>query len=295
MRYLAIFFFSFISLESIGQTLKDTVIIQQRSYYLNGGARATFGGKSREIIKVDLPKNTKRWYYSFTTSAGQDGTKLLSLGLQVAATLSTGGLGSAVASSIEVPPGSSTVDVIVLPTEYRDAFINKLDNYRFYPDLSVQNGKQAVQSIDDTYGNSFYIGLKNPSSLTAVNISIEVVAVVEITNANKEKAITFGNLAWTAYKEGDIDKCIILSKKSLILDNTLGYVKANLGLCYLVKNDDDRATDYYVDALTDFKKELATKNQSIQAAIQDIDEALKKYPNLKGAISIKTMFTEALK
>lgn len=295
MRYLAILFLSFISLKSIGQTLKDTVIIQQRSYYLNGGARAAFGGKSRETIKIDLPKNTKRWYYSFTTSAGQDGTKLLNLGLQVAATLSTGGLGATVASSIQVPPGSSTVDVIILPTEHRDAFLNKQDNYRFYPDVSVQNGKQAVQSIDNTYGNSFYVGLRNPSSMTAVNISIEVVAVVEIPNANKEKAITFGNLAWTAYEEGDIEKCITLSKKALILDNTLGYVKANLGLCYLVKNDESTSTDYYVDALTDFKKEVTTKKQSIQAALQDIDDALKKNPNLKGATSIKKMFLEALK
>lgn len=295
MKYFSLLFFSVISFVSNGQTLKDTVIIQQRSYYLNGGARAAFGGKSRETIKIDLPKNTKRWYYSFTTSAGQDGTKLLNLGLQVAATLSTGGLGAAVASSIEVPPGSSTVDVIILPTEYRDAFIDKQDNYRFYPDVSVQNAKQAVQSIDNTYGNSFYVGLRNPSSLSGVNISIEVVAVVEIPNANKEKAIMFGNLAWTAYEEGDIEKCITLSKKALLLDNTLGYVKANLGLCYLVKNDENTSTDYYVDALTDFKKEKTTKRQSIQAAIQDIDDAVKKNPNLKGASSIKTMFIGALK
>ena len=295
MKYFSILLLSFISITSFGQTLKDTVIIQQRSYYLNGGARAAFGGKSRETIKIDLPKNTKRWYYSFTTSAGQDGTKFLNLGLQVAATLSTSGFGAAVASSIEVPPGSSTVDAIILPTEYRDAFLNKQDNYRFYPDVSVQNAKQAVQSIDNTYGNSFYVGLRNPSSMTAVNISIEVVAVVEVPNANKEKAVTFGNLAWTAYEEGDIDRCITLSKKALTLDNTLGYVKANLGLCYLVKNDESTATDYYVDALTDFKKEVGTKRRSIQAAIQDIDNALKKYPNLKGATSIKTMFMSELK
>jgi tetratricopeptide (TPR) repeat protein len=280
---------------SIGQTLKDTIIIQQRSYYLNGGARAALGGKSRETIKIDLPKNTKRWYYSFTTSAGQDGTSLLNLGLQVAATLSTGGLGAAAASSIEVPPGSSTVDVVILPTEYRDAFVSKQDNYRFYPDVSVQNAKQAVQSIDNTYGNSFYVGLRNPSSMTAVNISIEVVAVVEVPNANREKAISFGNLAWAAYEEGDIEKCIILSKKALTLDNTLGYVKANLGLCYLIKNDETTATDYYIDALTDFKKEAVTKRRSIQAVIHDIDNAIKKYPTLQGASSIKTMFMADLR
>ena len=59
---------------SVGaQVLKDTIIVQQRSYYLNGGARAAFGGKSRATLKIDLPQNTKRWYYSFTTSPGKMG------------------------------------------------------------------------------------------------------------------------------------------------------------------------------------------------------------------------------
>jgi len=295
MKLFALVFLSVFSLSCLGQNLKDTVIIQQRSYYLNGGTKAAFGGKSRETIKIDLPKNTKRWYYSFTTSAGQDGNVLLNLGLQVAATISTSGLSSAFASSIKVPPGSSTVDVFVLHNAYRDAFLNKQDNFRYYQDVSVSNAKQAVQSIDNNYGNSFYIGLRNPSSLTAVNITLEVVAVVEVQNTNRDKAITFGNLAWTAFEEGDIEKCITLSKKALALDDKLAYVKANLGLCYLLKKEENTATDYYVDALTEFKKEPRTKKQGISAAIKDIDDALRKNPNLKGATSIKTMLIDALR
>ena len=174
MRYIYFTLFAIlIACTANTQVLKDTTIIQQRSYVLNGGVKASLGGKSRETIKIDLPKNTKRWYYSFTTSPGVDGTKLLNLGIQVAATLSAGGLGKAVASAIQVPPGSSVVDVYVLLPQFRESFLNKQDGtWRFYPDVSLQNSKQAVQSIDNNYGNSFYIGLKNPSAVSSVNISI---------------------------------------------------------------------------------------------------------------------------
>ena len=59
----------FISAEAQVLKTKQTVtpIIQERAIYLNGGARASVGGKSRETIKVDLTVNTKAWYYNFTT------------------------------------------------------------------------------------------------------------------------------------------------------------------------------------------------------------------------------------
>jgi tetratricopeptide (TPR) repeat protein len=107
--------------------------------------------------------------------------------------------------------------------------------------------------------------------------------------------MTLGNLAWSAYEEGNIEKCITLSKRALSLDNTLGYVKANLGLCYLIKNDENTATEYYVDALTDFKKEPQTKRKNIAAVIQDIENAVKKYPNLKSSASITNLYWSELK
>ncbi|MBS1642219.1 MAG: tetratricopeptide repeat protein [Bacteroidetes bacterium] len=111
----------------------------------------------------------------------------------------------------------------------------------------------------------------------------------------QEKAITYGNLGWTAYEEGDIEKCIAYSKKALALDNSLGYVRANLGLCYLLKNDEVTATDYYIDALSDFKKESKTKKNNIEAVIKDIDDVLKKSPSIKGASTIKSLFQSELK
>ena len=107
------------------QTYNSVTLVEKRAYYLNGGTRAAFGGKSRVTFKIDLPKNTKKWYYSFSTTPGEDGTKLLNLGVQVAAALYSGGLAPLAAKSFEVPPGSGSADVIVLPPEYNDAFLKK--------------------------------------------------------------------------------------------------------------------------------------------------------------------------
>lgn len=65
---------------SIAQKFKTVTIVEQRSYYLNGGARATLGGKSRIEIKIDLPPRTKSWYYSFTTTPDEKAEMYCSLG-----------------------------------------------------------------------------------------------------------------------------------------------------------------------------------------------------------------------
>ena len=69
------------------QTIKTKqsvkTIIQQRNIYLNGGARATFGGKSRTTIQIPLPEGTTSWYYSFSTTPGESGTKNLKLFTQL--------------------------------------------------------------------------------------------------------------------------------------------------------------------------------------------------------------------
>lgn len=155
------FIFVIATFNLIAQTYKASTLIEKRAYYLNGGARAALGGKSRVTIKIDLPKNTKKWFYSFSTTPGEDGTKLLNLGVQVGAALTSGGLTALAAKSFEVPPGSGSVDVLILRPEYKNAFLNKEDdNWRFYSDISLQNSKQAVQTVENNYGSSFILDLK---------------------------------------------------------------------------------------------------------------------------------------
>ena len=67
-------------------------IVLQSLPTLNEGAWAALGGNSRATIKIYSPKNTMRWYYSFITSPGEDGTELLNLAVQIGVSLYTGGL-----------------------------------------------------------------------------------------------------------------------------------------------------------------------------------------------------------
>jgi hypothetical protein len=95
-----------------------TTIIQERSIYLNGGLRASAGGKSRISIPIDLPENTVEWYYSFSTSPGESGTKNLNLALQLSSFLvDYTGTTSQLMTKVKVPIGSNSIDIYLLSQE----------------------------------------------------------------------------------------------------------------------------------------------------------------------------------
>ncbi len=111
----------------------------------------------------------------------------------------------------------------------------------------------------------------------------------------QKKGVTFCNLGWTQYENGNLDTAIEYSKKGLTFDNTLGYAKANLGLFYLIKADESTATDYYVDAISDFNNNKISAKKSFEDAVDDIDKALVKYPTMKGYKSIRDLLVLELK
>lgn len=104
----------------------------------------------------------------------------------------------------------------------------------------------------------------------------------------EEKGSTVGSMAWSAYENGDLEKAITYSKKALEYDNTLGWVHGNLGLFYLIKNDELTALDYYLDAITQLKKDRLNGKATLQELINDINNAKKNYPNLNGYQEILT-------
>lgn len=159
-------------------------LIQQREIYLNGGMRASFGGKSRIFIKVDLLPNTIKWFYSFSTSPGESGTNNLNLLAQLSSVLiDPSGFTSTVISGIEVPSGSQAVDVYLCDRANIDSFLSKVDNmggtFTYVMEGTTLNTKQVVIEINDITTDTWYLGLKNPSTMDGVNIVIEVVAIVE--------------------------------------------------------------------------------------------------------------------
>jgi tetratricopeptide (TPR) repeat protein len=371
---------------SFGQTTqkirKVIQVMPQQTFYLNGGMRATFGGKSRTYYKIDLPENTVEWYYILTTSGGEPESKAtLNLIPQLTKLFDPTGITALAASAIIAPTGSNTCAVYLMDRANADAFLEKIDNlggkYYYTISGSRENFREGTVQVKDAIYGTFYLGFKNPSTSTGITIEFEAAAIVEETVINnnewstnskeqlyntfyrnlqnekqneetakdianclvskittektpaqynkmsqnereafvtknsvtctakykeqqtpeQEKAKNYGNLGWKAYENGNVDKCIEYSKKALKLDNTLGFVKANLGLCYLIRNEETIATDYYMEALSDIKK-LKLKSQIkdyLKAVIEDINNALKKYSILKGSDDIKELFKEELK
>ena len=173
---------------SFGQYTKiersTKTIVEQRSIYLNGGTRASVGGKSRVVIPFDLPQNTVEWYYSFSTDAGISGTKNLNLAIQLSTLLvDQTGTTASLMNQVKVPSGSSSIDVYLLNSENQTAFEEKWYNnggsFYFISEGTVKNTKQAVVKVDDVKSGRWYLGLKNPSSLDGVNILVEITAIVQ--------------------------------------------------------------------------------------------------------------------
>jgi tetratricopeptide (TPR) repeat protein len=382
MKKMIYSFFVFIGIVSINICLAQTIttkrqiqaLLSPQSIYLNGTANGAAGGKSRTYYKIDLPSNTVEWYYIFSTSASEGGKKTLGLASQLTRLIDPTGLTSITAESLIAPSGESVIDVYVLAPKNKEYFMEKdswdawvYDNPGGYDEGKTVNAKQGKSRIDDVKSGTVYIGLKNPSTWSGVNITVEVAAIVEIeeTNMNEwsaetktelfntykgnltangitenvatvlsncvvnkmtttytpadfselsesqineienqlatacaqdlqggektedqQKGQTYGSLGWKAYENGELDKAIEYSKKALEKDNTLGWVHANLGLFYLIKNDELKATDFYIDAISNIKKDKLNAKNTFKEAIADINNALTKHPEIKGYIEI---------
>lgn len=98
----------------------------------------------------------------------------------------------------------------------------------------------------------------------------------------QEEAERFGTLGWKAFERDDLNKCMELSKKALAIDNSLGWVKANLGLCYLIKGVQDTANLYYEDAVKAIRKTKLMSKYTFNEVIKDLERVKTKYPDLKG-------------
>ena len=272
-------------------------LIENRDIHLNGGMRSQFGGKSRTYIQVDLPENTVKWMYSFSTAKGQNGTQDLNLLTQIGGMIADpSGFTSDMLSEIKVPEGVATIDVYLCNRPNIDKFLDKSDlngdTYYYTMEGTVENTKAAVVEIDDVISGTVFLGLKNPSSMNGVHISIEVVAITETKVAipktkEQEKAELYGSLAWTHFKNGDYPKCIEYCDKSK-KEYALGWVLGNKGLAQLMELEEEKAFESYLEAIP-LIKEQPNPKKTFRKILEDIDNAIEFCIQLNGASEIKEL------
>lgn len=281
-----------------GQTqeiqLNAVQIITPQTFYLNGGLRATFGGKSRTSFYLKLPPNTVEWYYSFTTSRNENDNNSIDLVSQLTNLIDPTGLTSLATSSILTPTGAGVCDIYLMDRANSDAFLQKVDNngetYYYNVQGSRQNGKDGTVEIDDITDDGLYLGFKNPSASEGINITFEAVAIVQKVviiekSQDEQRAELFGNLAWKAYEKGEYEKAMQLNAKALEINKNMGWVHNNIGLIQLLTNDYISAIESYSTAITQFKN---SKNPSyfFSMAIKDLNALISMHGNVEGAQDI---------
>ena len=193
-----------------------------------------------------------------------------------------------------------SIDMSVWSEESREELYNRIylttvitNGIRVAPDLTnCVVEKITTEKTPDDVVKMAQIEYDNYQSAKITECTQELSGGIK--TEEQEKAVTYGNLAWESYENGNIDKCIELSKKALELDPDLGWVKANLGLCALIQNDQLSATEYYIDAINLLKKDKINGRKLIKACIDDIDNAQKKYPNLEGSQEISDLLKAEL-
>lgn len=96
------------------------------------------------------------------------------------------------------------------------------------------------------------------------------------------KVMIYGNFGWEYYELGDVDKVIEYSIKVLELLFDLVYVKLNMGLFYLIKGDEVKVNDFYIDVIMIMKSDCILGKGYLKVVIDDIENVVKRYLDLKG-------------
>ena len=164
---------------------KVVKVMSPQTFYLNGGTRATFGGKSRTWFNISLPPNTVEWYYSFSTSKNENSSISIELISQLTKLVDPTGLTAVATTSILTPTGAGVCDIYLMDRRNADAFMKKVDNsggtYYYQVSGSRQNYKNGTVQIKDITTGNWCLGFKNPSATQGISITFEVAAIIEKT------------------------------------------------------------------------------------------------------------------
>src|SRR5690606_14301046 len=85
-------------------------LMAYQTFYLHGGYGATCGGTARVWYNIQLPENAVEWYYSFTTTKGQDPTASIQLMSQSTRMVDPTGFSAIATNAILTPSGAAVCD-----------------------------------------------------------------------------------------------------------------------------------------------------------------------------------------
>lgn len=169
-------------------SLKTVNIIQPRDFYLNSQMRTDLlGGTQTHVVRVQLPPNTIEWYYAFSVSSTENDRASLSLTTQLASIIDKTGLASVALSALYTPTGSYACNVYLLANSgSAQTFANGNSDWRHFSNYQLTSTRNGVNVVKDRQflSGTWYVGFKNLLETQGINVTVEVVAVVEETEVD---------------------------------------------------------------------------------------------------------------
>lgn len=181
---------------TFSQKTKIVKIVSEQIYTVNGGFNAAFGGKSRIIVPVLIPENTKEWYYVFSANKSKGGINQMKAFTEVARlTDYSGTITNVLSNSIE-GLGDAVCDIFILDEDNIRAFEAK-KSFSRYLTGSRENIRKGVVKVGDvgcyqstgnelldTYNRNnvvkkIFLGIRNPQKYVGIHVTLEVFAVVK--------------------------------------------------------------------------------------------------------------------
>jgi hypothetical protein len=160
-------------------------IVSQQSFYLKAGA----GYNSGEILPINLPANTVKWYYTITTMSGHGSFANNDLTGQLVKLVDPNH-GIAADASVTVPRGTGLCDVFLM-TNPNEAikYVNKQPAISFLMNDSREHFISGAVPVNDYLDGSCFMVIRNPGYSRGVNINIEVTAIVLSSSVGSSTAM----------------------------------------------------------------------------------------------------------
>ncbi len=167
------------SLSVTAQEFQTDHIILNEKFHLNGGVRASMGGRSRIVVPLPIPVEPSVVYYAFSTSGNPNELKTINLVAQATNFIYPGiGQAAVTALSFVAPQGTGgVVNFYLMPASETQAFLAKTQ-FRYVMNASRENFREGAICVrNDLRGQEWYLGIMNPSATQSVDVTVDAIAI----------------------------------------------------------------------------------------------------------------------
>lgn len=152
---------------------KIVEIVSSQKFHLNSKGKTVLSGKNRITLEIELPENTKEWYF-YICAIGEGSARNIQLASQIGVLMMKK---FARVSQIQVENGNSYCNVYVLPDQVNSSNFENNSKFKYFESSSRLNFSSGVVKCP-VLSKKVWLGIENDRKIHAVDITVEVVAIV---------------------------------------------------------------------------------------------------------------------